>query len=160
MALALLGLGANLGDRAENISLALDALDNIPMCRVKRRSSFYETEPFGVPDEQPDYLNCAAEVETELSPEALLGACLGVEAALGRLRPYDKAPRVIDIDLLLYENAERSSAELSLPHPRMTERAFVLVPLSDLYPDMNIYGNDYSKHLGSVCKSGVKKLDI
>lgn len=100
---AVLGLGGNLGNRKENLSAALDALGRLPKTKVSRVSRCYETAPFQVFDAQPDYLNCCAEIETDLSPRALLGACLGIEAAMGRVRLVEKGARVLDIDLLLYE---------------------------------------------------------
>lgn len=158
MSRAILGLGANLGDRKSTLLAAVDAIKHLPKTSLLGLSGFYETEPIGVPDEQPDYLNCVAEVETQLSPEALLGACLGIEAALGRVRLYEKSPRVIDIDLILYEGQQRQTEELTLPHPAMFERAFVLVPLADLYPQMQVYGCNFSQQLEAVKDQRLRKL--
>lgn len=158
MSRAILGLGANLGDRKETLLAAVDAIGHLPKTSLLGLSGFYETEPIGVPDEQPDYLNCVAEVETQLSPEALLGACLGIEAALGRVRLYEKSPRVIDIDLILYEGEQRQTEELALPHPAMLERAFVLVPLAELYPQRVVYGCDFSQPLEAVRGQRLRKI--
>lgn len=158
MSRAILGLGANLGDRQATISAAADAIEHLPKTSLLRLSGFYETEPIGVPDEQPDYLNCVAEIETQLSPEALLGACLGIEAALGRVRLYEKSPRVIDIDLILYKGQQRQTEELTLPHPAMLERAFVLVPLAELYPQRQVYGYDFSQPLEAVSGQRLRKI--
>ncbi len=156
MAEAVVGLGGNLGDRPGNLNKAVESLGRLSGTRVLAVSPFYETAPFGVPDEQPDYLNCCVRLETGLSPHALLGACLGIEAALGRTRPGEKSARCIDIDLLLYEGQALCTAELTLPHPRMLERGFVLVPLSDLFAGQNALGLDFSQEFKSVEKSGVK----
>lgn len=154
---AIVGLGANLGDRESNIKSALLALDGLASTRVERVSGMYETQAVGVPDEQPDYINCVAVLQTELSARALLGACLGIESALGRRRAGYKAARTIDIDLLVYEGVTSRDEELMLPHPRMLERAFVLVPLKELYPQGNVCGLEFSDKLretqGQIIKS-------
>jgi 2-amino-4-hydroxy-6-hydroxymethyldihydropteridine diphosphokinase len=129
---AYLGLGSNLGDRAALIDAALARLEARGV-RVVARSPLYETDPV-TPDPQPRYLNAAARVETTLAPGALLAACLAVERELGRERPPGRAqaPRLIDIDLLLYGDAILNEPEVTVPHPRMLERAFVRVPLADV----------------------------
>lgn len=127
-----LGLGTNLGDRVGYLEQALEALAHLPHTSVTATSSVYETAAVGY-TEQPDFLNMVVAVESELSPRAMLGACLGVEAAIGRVRTFRNAPRVIDIDLLLAQDYEEASPELTVPHPRMTERAFVLCPLQELW---------------------------
>lgn len=150
---AVLGLGGNLGDRAENLRAALDALAHLPDTSVVAVSSLYETAPVGYAD-QPDFYNIVALVETALSPRALLGGCLGIEAALGRVRTFRNAPRVVDIDLLLFEGVASDDPELILPHPRMMERAFVLVPLAELFPKNVVLGVPFSP----VDTAGVRKL--
>jgi len=147
---AVLCLGANLGDRGQAIEQALDAIDRLPYTHLLRRSSILETKPEGVPDEQPDYLNCVCEVDTGLCAEALLGACFGIEAAAGRVRKGYKSARTLDIDLLLYEGKQCDSEFLTLPPPCMLERRFVLVPLSELYPDGFALGLDFSAALKIV----------
>ena len=141
MKTAVLGLGTNIGEREENLKTALESLDRVPGTKVVKTSGIHETEPVGYAD-QPDFLNMCAVVETALSPEALLGACLGIEAAMGRLRPFKNGPRVIDIDLLLYEGEKRDTDELTLPHPRMWEREFVTVPLAELGLDLSRFTAD------------------
>ena len=121
---AVLGLGGNLGDPCGNIRAALAAIANLCGTRLLRISRYYLTEAVEVAAPQPPYINCAAEIDTRLSPAALLGACLGMESALGRTRPGFKAPRTVDIDLLLYEGAVLSTDELTLPHPGILRRAF------------------------------------
>lgn len=144
---AVLGLGGNLGDRLGNLSAAVNAIAALPGTCVSAVSGVYLTEAYGVPDEQPDYYNIALHISTELSARALLGACLGIEAALGRVRLGFKSARVIDIDLLLYEGEISSDTELILPHPRMLERAFVLAPLSELFPTGTALGLDFAQSL-------------
>ena len=130
---AYISIGANLGNEEENLRRAVSAMGALPDTRVCAVSSFYETAPVGYAD-QPAFLNLVAGVETELSPHALLGACLGVEAAMGRVRTFKNGPRVIDIDLLLYEGVVSEEPELVLPHPRMAGRAFVMIPLAEIAP--------------------------
>lgn len=138
----LVALGSNLGDRAETIISALEAINALPLTHVMRRSSVIETAPVGVDESHPNYLNAVAEVSTGFSPHAFLGALLGIEAALGRRRDEcnkNRAervlPRTIDLDLLIYEGYSCDTPELILPHPRMHERSFVLRPLAELYPE-------------------------
>ena len=124
-----LGLGANLGDRTDNMRAALTAMSSA--VRITAVSSLYETEPLGPP--QPMYYNAAAAIETELSPAALLAALWTVERNLGRepMRERD-APRPIDLDILLYGALRLDSSRLTIPHPRLAERAFALVPLAEI----------------------------
>ena len=134
---AYIALGSNMGDAAANLDEALRALALVPGVTVTKVSGYYVTEPWGYKD-QPDFTNACCEVETALSPEALLGVCLGVEAGMGRVRQIKNGPRVIDLDLLLYGDETRRTEELVLPHPRMWEREFVLRPLNDLAEDGRI----------------------
>ena len=147
---AVLCLGANLGDRGAAIEQALDSIDRLPFTRLLRRSPVLETEPEGVPDDQPNYLNCVCEIDTGLCPEALLGACFGIEAAAGRVRTGFRSARTLDVDVLLYEGVESDNQFLTLPHPRILERRFVLVPLSQLYPEGNALGLDFSEALRNI----------
>ncbi|HRU07312.1 MAG TPA: 2-amino-4-hydroxy-6-hydroxymethyldihydropteridine diphosphokinase [Candidatus Brocadiia bacterium] len=134
MARAFIGLGANIGNRQKALRDALRALDHTPGVVVAAQSSFYSTAPVGGPP-QPDYLNAAAELFTSLGPLQLLHALLGLEAGLGRVRAERWGPRVIDLDLLLYEDLIVDLPDLVLPHPRMAERLFVLEPLAEIAPD-------------------------
>lgn len=133
MTVAYLGLGANLGDRLAGLQRAVDLLDAEGV-GVVASSRVWETEPVGGPD-QPDYLNAVVRVETELEPMQLLAACQRVERALGRVREVRWGPRTIDIDVLLFGDVTIEDPTLTLPHPRMLERAFVLLPLLELDPD-------------------------
>lgn len=130
---AYLALGSNLSDRLANLQRAADLLDGTAGIRVARSSSVYETAPVGPP--QPDYLNAVLEVATTRSPRTLLEACLDVEERMGRVRLERWGPRVIDIDVLTYDDERVVEEDLTIPHPRMAERAFVLVPLADLDDD-------------------------
>ncbi len=150
-----LGIGSNLGNRRENMSAAVHALEQLPNTTVIATSSLYETKPVEVPDEQTDYLNECVVALTELSPRALLGACLGIEAAMGRVREKVHGSRTIDIDLLLYEGVTSNDPELVLPHPQMLKRAFVLIPLSELFPEKTALGLDFSASLKRLDPSGV-----
>ncbi|MBQ7107866.1 MAG: 2-amino-4-hydroxy-6-hydroxymethyldihydropteridine diphosphokinase [Clostridia bacterium] len=134
MSIAFIGIGTNMGDRALNIKNATNALKHLPETTVLAVSNIYETEPWGL-KEQPNFLNGVIKVSTSLSPNALLGALLGIEAAMGRVREVKNGPRVLDLDLLIYDNVNSSSAELTLPHPYIMEREFVLKPLTELTSD-------------------------
>jgi 2-amino-4-hydroxy-6-hydroxymethyldihydropteridine diphosphokinase len=125
-----LSLGSNLGDRARNIRRALELLEDGAL-RITRRSSLYETEARDVQD-QPPFINAAVEAKTTLFPRQLLARVLKVEIALGRERLTAKGPRTIDIDIVFYGNAVIATPELTVPHPRMQERRFVLQPLAEI----------------------------
>ncbi len=133
--IAYLGFGSNLGDRAGNIRAACQELGAHPKISVERLSSLYETAPVGV-TEQPDFLNAAAAVRTSLPPDDLLAAMLAIEAHLGRIRNVRWGPRVIDIDMLVYGGETIERPGLVVPHPRLSERAFALVPLAEIAPDL------------------------
>ncbi len=155
---AVIGIGTNIGDRAENIRNAVEALDLLPDVKVLRCASIYETEPWGYTKQQSFY-NTVVEVETNKSPEMLLGACLGIEAGMGRIRKFKNGPRVIDLDLLIVEGYENKSSDITVPHSLIGERDFVLVPLKELYNDMNVLGFSYiNQYENIVEKSTAKKL--
>lgn len=137
---AYLGLGTNLGNRQENIRVALQKLAELPTMETGRVSSLYETAPVGVTD-QPDFLNIVAAVRTGLDPLALLDVLLHIENQMGRVRTERWGPRVIDLDLLLYGGERVSFPGLTVPHPRLRERAFVLVPLAEVAPEMALPGD-------------------
>lgn len=153
---AIIGIGTNIGDRYTNIKNAVSALELVPGVSVIRESSVYETEPWGYTD-QNGFYNNVIEVETEKSPQALLGICLGIEAGMGRIREFKYGPRVIDLDLLFYEDCVFDTEELKLPHPLIGERDFVLVPLAELFSDMDIYGFKYKENHENVCKNSTAK---
>jgi 2-amino-4-hydroxy-6-hydroxymethyldihydropteridine diphosphokinase len=132
---AFLGVGSNLGDRARRIEEALERVAATPGIHAVVGSSLYETAPVGGP-EQPWFLNAAARVETTLSPRALLDACLGIEHRMGRVRGVPNGPREIDLDVLLYADLLVDEPALTVPHPAMTGRKFVLVPLAEIAGDV------------------------
>jgi len=130
---AYLGLGSNLGDRKQNLARALDLLSQHLV--IKQLSSVYETEPAGY-EEQPLFLNAVCRVSAGLSPGNLLRLAKKIEAELGRTPAFPNAPRPIDIDILFYDKQVLNEKELTIPHPRLVERAFVLVPLAEIAPDL------------------------
>ena len=134
MAIAYLSAGSNLGERTANLDEAVAQLDRIGSF-VRRVSSVYETEPVGFRD-QPWFLNIAVEIETVLSPLELLDHCQAIEQDLGRIRTFQDAPRTLDLDILLYDDLALDSPKLTVPHPRMAERRFVLAPLAEIAPEV------------------------
>ncbi len=148
--LATIGLGANLNDPAAQVEFALAELDRLPATRLLARSSLYASAPVGYVD-QPDFVNAVAQVETGLAPRALLAALLDIEHRHGRERSFRNAPRTLDLDLLLYGDAHFHEEGLTLPHPRMHERAFVLLPLTEIAPDTMIPGRGRAADWLAVC---------
>ncbi len=140
---AYVGIGANLGDRAANVAEALRELGAQPTIEVVRVSSLYETSPVGRTD-QPDFLNAVAAVRTMLAPNDFLRALLDTENKMGRVRNLRWGPRVIDLDLLLYGDMQGDTPGLTIPHPRLRERAFVLVPLAEIAPNLRLPGDGQS----------------
>ena len=132
--LAYVGLGANLGPATQVVTQALQSLDGLPGTRVLRRSSLYRSAP--VDASGPDFINAVAALQTRLSAPDLLAALQGLEDAAGRTRPFPNAPRTLDLDLLLYGDACIDSPCLTVPHPRLIERAFVLLPLAEIAPPL------------------------
>ena len=132
MARAFIGLGSNLGDRVGNLQRALELLGAAEGVSVEEVSSFIETDPVGGPAGQGRFINAAAELRTDLSPRRLLRLLLALEERMGRRRTERWGPRIIDLDLLLYDDSIIATEELVVPHPRMHERLFVLVPLAEI----------------------------
>lgn len=152
---AVIGMGTNIGNREENLRGAVEALERIPGLEVERVSKLFDTDPVGYLD-QPSFLNGVVLVRTELSPQALLGCCLGIEAGFKRNRTIKDGPRILDLDLLLYEGVQCTTKELILPHPRMWERAFVLFPLADLFPGKEVFGINFSDYFTALCPETVR----
>jgi 2-amino-4-hydroxy-6-hydroxymethyldihydropteridine diphosphokinase len=152
----LLGLGGNVGDPAATIAAALARLDEAGV-RIVARSSLYRTPPWGKTD-QPAFVNACALARTELSPRSLLDRILTIELALGRTRGERWGPRTIDIDILDYDGLALDEPGLTLPHPRLAERAFVLVPLAEIAPDHVVAGRAVRDWAASVDTSGVTRL--
>lgn len=137
--IAHIGLGANLADPEKQVRAALDELAAAPGIMLERKSSLYRTAPIGY-DNQPDFINAVARVRTTLEPQALLDALLDIERTHGRVREFLNAPRTLDLDVLLYEDRVISTDTLNVPHPRAHLRAFVLLPLLEVSPDVIIPG--------------------
>lgn len=152
MAKVYLSLGTNMGDRLKNLAAALDLLeDKIDIGKV---SSVYETEPWGFED-QDRFLNIAASGDTDLSPLELLSFTQGVEVSMKRVKTIRYGPRLIDVDILLYEGVEMETERLTIPHPRIRERAFVLVPLGEIAEDDVIPGESIQELLEKTGSEGV-----
>jgi 2-amino-4-hydroxy-6-hydroxymethyldihydropteridine diphosphokinase len=146
---AYVGLGSNLGDPAAQIAAAFDALAVLPSTTLVARSRLYRSAAWG-PIDQPDYINAVAALDTCLAPEALMASLLAIERAAGRVRDARWGPRLIDLDLLLHGDCALDSDTLTLPHPRLHERAFVLLPLAELAPTLVIPGHG---PLAALCNS-------
>jgi 2-amino-4-hydroxy-6-hydroxymethyldihydropteridine diphosphokinase len=152
---ASLSLGGNIGDVAGAFAYALRRLADAPGVRLLRASSVYRTPPWGKLD-QPPFLNMAVIVEATLPARALLALCLDIERGMDRRRIERWGPRTLDIDILTYGDAEIDEPDLKVPHPRMTERAFVLAPLAEIAPHLRIAGKDIAGWLASADSEGVE----
>lgn len=139
---AFIALGSNLNNPASQVERAFQAIEKLPETRLHKQSSLYQSAPVGY-DNQPDFINAVAEIATELSPEALLKKLMGIEQDFGRERPFPNAPRILDLDLLLYDDLILHTRTLTLPHPRMHLRAFVMLPLAEIAPEIHLplHGN-------------------
>jgi 2-amino-4-hydroxy-6-hydroxymethyldihydropteridine diphosphokinase len=147
---AVIGLGANLGDPVAQLRAAIAAIGALPQTRVLAVSSFYRTAPVGFLD-QPDFVNAAVAVDTALAPRALLEGLAAVERAAGRERTFKDAPRLIDLDVLLYDERVVDEPGLAIPHPRLHERAFALAPLVEVAPDAVVPGHGRAADLLARC---------
>jgi 2-amino-4-hydroxy-6-hydroxymethyldihydropteridine diphosphokinase len=167
MSKAFVALGSNLSGKldcpASQVIRGFQSISKLFKTRLIKQSSLYQSAPFGYTavqsSAQPDFINAVAEIRTQLSPENLLQALLNVELEAGRERPFANAPRVLDLDLLLYDDLTLHSKTLTLPHPRMHERAFVLLPLAEIAPDLVIPNHGNVVKLAELHKNqGVKKI--
>ena len=161
---AYVALGSNLCDPASQVNNAFSALAKMPNTTVLQCSSLYQSEPVGY-DNQPDFINAVAEIETDLTPESLLTALFDIEQSFGRERPFTNAPRILDLDLLLYDSVVQKTDFLTLPHPRLHLRGFVLLPLAEIAPDLVISHEDVIPQHSNVVKladtfrnQGIQKL--
>lgn len=155
---AYIALGANIGDPVATVRAAVDALAGLPGLRLLQASSLYRTAPVGLQD-QPDFINAVARTETDLAPHALLDALLSLEARFGRIRQERNGPRSLDLDLLLYDGLALDTPSLTLPHPRLHLRAFVLVPLAEIAPDLAIPGRGtVAAWLPAVANQAIQRL--
>jgi 2-amino-4-hydroxy-6-hydroxymethyldihydropteridine diphosphokinase len=152
MTLAYVGLGANLGEPRRQLTEALTAMSGLPETRLAGRSSVYRSAPVGFED-QPEFLNAVAALDTLLAPGALLEGLQGIERRHGRERGFPNAPRTLDLDLLLFGAETIARPGLTVPHPRMHERAFVLRPLLELDPEISIPGKGRAGALLAACAS-------
>ena len=150
-----LGLGSNLGDREALLAGAVTKLEQLPDTRVERMSQIYETEPVEVNGRQQNYLNCCVLLDTRLDPVDLLDRCLAIEKELGRVRLEWHGARTVDIDVLLCEGYTSDTEKLRVPHPGIRQRAFVLVPLTDLFPTQNAWGFDFQEDYERADRDGV-----
>jgi 2-amino-4-hydroxy-6-hydroxymethyldihydropteridine diphosphokinase len=156
---ALIALGGNVGNVRDTLDRAIAAFCDGAAVRLLARSSDYRTPPIGV-TEQPPFINCAIVAATELPPPALLARAQSVEVEFGRNRSQEQhwGPRTLDIDLIAYDDLVMTTSELTLPHPRALERAFVLLPLADLVPERRISGVRIKNALARVDQTGIEKL--
>jgi 2-amino-4-hydroxy-6-hydroxymethyldihydropteridine diphosphokinase len=156
---ALIALGGNVGNVRDTLDRAIAAFCDGAAVRLLARSSDYRTPPVGVTD-QPPFINCAIVAATELPPPALLARAQWVEVEFGRNRSQEQhwGPRTLDIDLIAYDDVTMNASELTLPHPRALERAFVLLPLADLVPERRISGVRIKNALACVDHTGIEKL--
>jgi len=155
---AFVALGANLEDPTSQVLHGLEALAGLPETRLEQASSLYLSKPEGYSD-QPDFVNAVAALRTRLTPRALLSALLDIETRHGRRREFKNAPRTLDLDLLLYDGLIMHEPGLTLPHPRMLERAFVMVPLLEIAPQYRIPGRGRVREcLAAVNISGLNRL--
>ena len=154
---AYLGIGGNIGKVKENIEEALKLLQEENTLKLLNISSYYETAPVGY-EKQEWFLNIVAEIETKLTPYELLALCNRVEHQLKRERLIRWGPRTIDIDILLYEGFESNEEKLIVPHPSMQERAFVMIPLLEIAPDLNIKGQSLKEISNNINNQEIRKL--
>lgn len=148
---AYIALGSNLCEPITQVTKAFSALEQLPSTKLIKQSSLYQSEPVGY-DNQPDFINAVAEVSTELTPEILLKELLSIEKIFGRERPFPNAPRILDLDLLLYDNVVQKTDFLTLPHPKMHLRSFVILPLAEIAPDLIISYDDIIPQRCNVVK--------
>ena len=159
MTRAYVGLGANLGQPRQQLEEALTAMSGLPRTRIAARSSFYRSAPVGY-ESQPDFVNAVAAVDTGLAPGELLEGLQGIERRHGRERSFPNAPRTLDLDILLYGEERIARPGLTVPHPRMHQRAFVLQPLVEIAPDAEIPGRGSARALLEQCTGQqVERLD-
>ena len=154
----IVALGSNLGDKAANIDTAIELLTGRGDIRLVRRSRNFATDPWGKTD-QDWFVNACIAVATKLSARELLARCKDIERRMGRLPTEKWGPRIIDLDLLIYSDAVVREPDLVLPHPHIGERAFVLAPLMDIAPDLEIGGKRVSELYGKIDLGGVRPLE-
>ena len=155
---AFIALGSNLQNPKHQVQQALEAIKSHKEIQFLKASSLYKTAPVGY-DNQDDFINAVVEIKTDLAPIQLLRSLLSIENTFGRERPFPNAPRVLDLDLLLYDDIVIDSAELTLPHARMHERGFVMIPLAEIAPKLTIAKHGHADELAAKCDNqGVIKI--
>lgn len=150
---ACIALGANIGEPLRQIEAGFQALAALPGTRLTSRSSLYRSAPVGYAD-QPDFINAVALIDTTLEPHALLEALLAIERVNGRVREFPNAPRTLDLDIVLYGDMVIHDPGLTIPHARMLERAFVMLPLAEIAPDMQVPGQGRVRELAARVDAG------
>lgn len=154
---AFIALGSNLKEPKQQVLRAIAEMMQLPDSEFVAHSSLYQTTPVGY-DNQPDFINAVVEINTKLNPLALLKAILAIEDKHGRERPYPNAPRVLDCDLLWYNNMGLKTPTLTLPHPRMTSRGFVMVPLAEIAPDLYLPSFGKASDIAARLHQGISKI--
>lgn len=157
--IAYIGIGSNLGNALENVRNAIDLLRKIPETTLDASSSLYQTAPVDASGE--DYINAVIRLKTGLAPDTLLKELWQIENLFGRKRPFKNAPRTLDLDILLYDTDDIRTEHLTVPHPRMTERAFVLVPLHEIAPELHIPGKEtFSVLISKLDHQQIKRVPV
>lgn len=156
---AFIGLGGNLGEAVETVRAAIHALGELPDTQRVAVSSLYRTAPVGYLD-QPDFINAVVWLRTALPAHALLQAIQSLELAAGRERSFQDAPRTLDLDVLLYGQQQIDTPDLAVPHPRMHQRGFVLIPLAEIAPDLSIPGQGAVQHLVAALPETEKQQGV
>lgn len=158
---ACVALGANIGEPLRQIEAGFSALSALPGTRLIARSSLYRSAPVGYAD-QPDFINAVAMIETALAPHALLDAVLNIERVNGRIREFPNAPRTLDLDIVLYGDVVLQEPGLTIPHARMLERAFVMMPLAEIAPDVRVPGHgkvsDLARRVDAASVAQLKRI--
>lgn len=153
----IISIGTNIGDRRANIEKCIECINLLPATKVTGQSAVYETEPVGY-ENQDNFYNIVLKAESAFEPHEMLGACLGIEAAFGRVRTIRFGPRILDIDIIFAENEVIDSKNLTVPHPRFRERRFVLEPLLDLFENGIVYGVDIKPFIAALEGQEIKRL--
>lgn len=154
---AFIALGSNIADKVGHLRLAAEKIGQLPETEIVARSTIWRTPPWGKLD-QDWFANAVLGVDTALAPLALLDACLGIEAAMGRVRNERWGPRTIDLDLLIHGETAMKTERLTLPHPAIAQRAFVLMPLGEIAPDIRIGGQTSARLLAKLDTAGIEKM--
>lgn len=152
-----LSVGTNMGDRKKNIENAVNALNNLPYTDVISSSAIYQTEPVGYA-RQDDFYNAVLLVKSQFNPHEMLGICMGIESGFGRIRGIKDGPRILDLDIIFAQNMLIESDNLTVPHPRYSQRRFVLEPMLDIFTDGIAFGIDFKKYIDDIEGQYVEKI--